>query len=92
MWSYMLTKPKQGRPFYVMRAELMNCPVDYDDAAEAALTHPKLLPRDEGATTTALDKSVLKKVVFDSYISMSKQTNPVKHQRSVLETSVTRDS
>ena len=68
-----------------MRAELMNCPVDYDDAAEAALTHPNLLPRDEGTTTTELDKSVLKKVVFNcSYISISKQNSPVKHRRSVL--------
>ena len=57
----------------------MNCPVDYDDAAEAALTYPKLLPQDEDATTSTLDKSVLKKAAFDSYISMSKQNNPVKH-------------
>ena len=84
MWSDVLTKPKQGRPFYIMRAELMNCPDDYDDAAEAALTHPKLLPRNEGAATTAVDDSVLKKAVFDSFMSMPKQTDPVKHRRSVL--------
>ena len=63
----------------------MNCPVDYDDAAKAALTHPKLLPhKDEGATTSALDKAVLKKVVFDSYMLMCKQNSPVKHRRSVV--------
>ena len=79
MWSYVLTKPKQGRRFYVMRAHLMNCPVDYDNAAKAALIHPKLLPRNEGATTSALDKAVIKKAVFDAYMLMSKQSSPVKH-------------
>jgi len=68
MWLDVLTKPKQGMLFYIMRAKLMNCPVHYDDAAEAVLTHPKLLPQDEGATTSALDKLVLKKAVFDFYI------------------------
>jgi len=85
MWSDVLTKPKQGRLFYIMRAELMNCPVDYNDASKAALNHPKLLPReDEGVTTSTLDKAVLKKAVFDSYMSISKQSSPVKHQRSVF--------
>jgi len=85
IWSSVLTKPKQGRPFYLMRVELMNCPVDYDDAAEAVLTHPKLLPRkDEGVTTSTLDKAILKKAVFDSYMLMSKQSGHIKHRRSVL--------
>jgi len=68
-----------------LRAELMNCPVDYDDAVGVALAHPKLLHHeDEGATTSALDNAVLKKAVFDSYISMFKQNSPVKHRMSVL--------
>ena len=47
MWSDVLTKPKQGSPFRRMRAKLMNCPVEDDDLAEAKLTHPALLPREE---------------------------------------------
>ena len=31
MWSNILTKPKQGKGFQLMWAELMNCPVDCED-------------------------------------------------------------
>jgi hypothetical protein len=31
MWAYVMTKPLQGMAFKVMRAELMNCPVNYED-------------------------------------------------------------
>ena len=34
MWADMLTKPLQGMAFRTMRAELMNCPVNYKDPAE----------------------------------------------------------
>jgi len=55
------------------RAELMNCPVDCDDAAEATLTHPKLIPcKDSGTNTPALEKAVLKKAVFESYMSTAR--------------------
>ena len=45
MWSDMLTKPLAGLKSKVMRSKLMNCAVEYDDAAEAAITHPDLLPK-----------------------------------------------
>ena len=48
MWSDVLTKPKQGLPMRQDRAELMNCPVDYDDEFERMNTHPKLLPKPAG--------------------------------------------
>jgi hypothetical protein len=31
MWVDVMTKPLQGMAFKVMRAELMNCPVNYED-------------------------------------------------------------
>ncbi len=34
MWVDLLTKPPQGMVFRTMRAELMNCPVNYKDPAE----------------------------------------------------------
>ena len=49
MWSDILTKSKQGSPFKRMRAELMNCAVEYDDVVEARITHPDLLPGEESS-------------------------------------------
>jgi hypothetical protein len=34
MWTDVLTKPLQGMAFQTMRAELMNCPVNYEEPAE----------------------------------------------------------
>jgi hypothetical protein len=34
MWADVMTKPLQGTAFRVMRAELMNCPVHYEDPTE----------------------------------------------------------
>jgi hypothetical protein len=34
MWADIMTKPLQGTAFRVMRAELMNCPVNYEDPEE----------------------------------------------------------
>ncbi len=34
MWADVLTKPLQGMVFQTMRAEIMNCPVNYEDPAE----------------------------------------------------------
>jgi hypothetical protein len=31
MWADVMTKPLQGMAFKIMRAELMNCPVNYED-------------------------------------------------------------
>ena len=43
MWSDILTKPKQGIGMRQDRANLMNCPIDYDDEVERMKTHPKML-------------------------------------------------
>ena len=34
MWVDVMTKPLQGMVFKTMQAELMNCPVDYEDPKE----------------------------------------------------------
>jgi hypothetical protein len=34
MWADIMTKPLQGTAFRVMRAELMNCPINYEDPEE----------------------------------------------------------
>ena len=34
MWADIMTKPLQGMAFRTMRAELMNCPVNYDEDEE----------------------------------------------------------
>jgi len=34
MWADIMTKPLQGTAFRVMRAELMNCDVNYEDTPE----------------------------------------------------------
>ena len=47
MWSDMLIKPLQGHLWYVMKSNLMNVPVDYDDKTERRNTHPDLLPTEE---------------------------------------------
>ncbi len=31
MWADVMTKPLQGTAFRMMRAELMNCPINYED-------------------------------------------------------------
>lgn len=45
MWADVLTKPLQGMAFKRMRAELMNCFVDYEgDKDQETPRHIKLLP------------------------------------------------
>ena len=34
MWADIMTKPLQGTAFRVLRAELMNCPINYEDPPE----------------------------------------------------------
>ena len=41
MWADIMTKPLQGTAFRVMRAELMNCPVNYEDPSEEEATGTK---------------------------------------------------
>jgi hypothetical protein len=45
MWSDVLTKPKQGKEFFLMRSKLMGCPMylNEEDAAENKGAAPKIL-------------------------------------------------
>ena len=46
MWADVLTKPLQGMAFKQMRAELMNCSVEYGEDEEQETSHPiKPLPK-----------------------------------------------
>ena len=47
MWADVMTKPLQGTAFRVMRAELMNCPVNYDDPVD-----PTVMPIASPKTVT----------------------------------------
>jgi hypothetical protein len=42
MWADIMTKPLQGTAFCVMRAELMNCPVNYEDPVEEVAMETKI--------------------------------------------------
>ena len=57
MLSDVLMKPKQGSAFKKLRAELMNCEVNYDDNAERARTHPSLIPSDNLEDSAQADPS-----------------------------------
>ena len=39
MWADVLTKPKQGHEFYVMRAKLMGCPIDLGTSRNTGSQH-----------------------------------------------------
>ncbi len=52
MWADVMTKPLQGTAFRVMRAELMNCEINYEDPFE------KETPDGEKATCIYAPKSV----------------------------------
>ena len=45
MWADIMTKPLQGTAFRVMRAELMNCDVNYEDPPEEQTTEPIHSPK-----------------------------------------------
>ena len=80
MWSDVLTKPKQGKAFYVMRGMLMNIPEQYDDDVERRLTHPKLLPTEEALPIVT---ETLKQAVAMAG-TMGRRAKPSDHRRSVL--------
>ena len=46
MWADVTTKPLSGKPYRVMRGELMNVDVGYNDEKEHIATHPMILPKD----------------------------------------------
>jgi hypothetical protein len=91
MWSDVLTKPKQGLPMRQDRAELMNCPVDYDDEVERLRTHPKLLPKAEGPVDPQLlDKTINandSRMANDRRSVLDKVQNDNKMQRVTWNTS-----
>ena len=45
MWADIMTKPLQGTGFRVMRAELMNCDLNYKDPPEDEIAQPIHGPR-----------------------------------------------
>ena len=45
MWADVMTKPLQGTAFRVMRAELMNCDVNYEDPQEKEESGPVASPK-----------------------------------------------
>ena len=45
MWADIMTKPLQGTAFRVMRAELMNCDVNYEDPPEKEESGPVASPK-----------------------------------------------
>ena len=52
MWADIMTKPLQGTAFRVMRAELMNCPVNYEDPKKDERTLIKSRPISAAKTVT----------------------------------------
>ena len=88
MWSDILTKPKQGKAFRVMRGVLMNIPEDYDDEVERRNTHPDLLPKFEANPAGSYDKDTLRTVVDqDKTLTRRTTVSSTKssgHRRSVL--------
>jgi hypothetical protein len=57
MWVGIMTKPLKGTAFQVMRAELMNCPVNYEDPAEEQ--DPKRKQQPISAPKTVAWKSIV---------------------------------
>jgi len=59
--------------------------MDYGDEAESVRMHPKLLSKaEDDIPPTPSGQDLLKKAVFDSYMSMAKQSGSAIHRRSVL--------
>jgi hypothetical protein len=73
------------------RAELMNCPVDYDDEVERLRTHPKLLSKAEGPVDPQLlDKTINandSRMANDRRSVLDKVQNDNKMQRVTWNTS-----
>jgi hypothetical protein len=88
MWSDVLTKPKQGTPFKKMRAELMNCEVNYNDETERLKTHPKLLPVDNSPQASSIgtitaNEGVINAELAGARVRIGKANHP-RSRRSVL--------
>ena len=52
MWADIMTKPLQGTAFRVMRAKLMNCPVNYEDPEDTKLKPINKRPISAAKTVT----------------------------------------
>ena len=62
MWADVMTKPLQGMAFKTMRAELMNCAVDYED------------PEEEKERDIPISSSVAKTVTWKAAIATTFKT------------------
>jgi hypothetical protein len=51
MWADVLTKPLQGMAFRTMRAQLMNCAINYEDEKEKTQP-PRLVPARSSKSVT----------------------------------------
>ena len=72
MWSDVRTKPQQGMLCKLMRAELMNCYLHYDNELEQKNTHPRLLPQaPEGISQASV--SLLKKTGVTAAVRVKKE-------------------
>ena len=63
MWSDVFTKPLMGKKWHEMRAKTMNCGVNYDDEAEAKITHPDLLPKIDPIDASSLELLKQEKII-----------------------------
>ena len=71
MWPDILTKPKQGKNFRIFRAELINCPENYEEADEWVKT---IVPTIKKALPIFKKQTVV----------MNTRDNSRIHRRSVL--------
>ena len=75
MWADILTKPLQGAKFCLLRAFLMNCPVDYcEEPPFVPSPHPTLAPTPKISKPKSLSLSVP---------SLNKSLDPMKPQVSL---------
>ena len=83
MWADVLTKPLQGAKFRLMRAFLMNCPIDYhEDTIPATTTSsPSFVPLDNPTDTPSTTRTSPK-----PFVPSSKPTNNPTKKRSLRPT------
>jgi len=76
MWSDVFTKPLMGKKWREMRAKTMNCGVNYDDEAEAKITHPDLLPKVDPIDASSLE--LLKREKIIKRLKDCRKSSPIK--------------
>ena len=82
MWADINTKPVQGQIFRILRPEMMEVAVEYDDDAERKCTHHLLLPKVEAEMVSQQDGDLLEKIGIA--VPNKKGTLQGKKNRSIL--------